>query len=148
MRGGGVAIMRRTLFWMAPAVVVVGLLALLLARPRPVAAERSAPGRVGSLTGDLLVKAPGAADWSYLDRNGVVGQGDVLWADQKSSAEVEMERGAWLRLGPDTRVDVRHMPPGGDLRVERGSLYVDLAQDVPQEVLVRIPCGDVRAQSG
>src|SRR5437773_10057117 len=119
--------MKRNIIWLAPAVVGLALMVFFVVRPRPVAAAKSPPGRVGALTGDLLVKGPDDADWSYADRNGVVSEGDVLWSDQASSSEVEVERGAWLRLGPDTRVEVRHLPPSGDLRLQRGSLYVDLA---------------------
>ena len=122
--------MRRYLPWAAgAAAVAVG--GALLFRPQPVAAGRAQQGRVGVLSGDLLVRGPGDTDWSYADRNGVVSDGDTLWCDEKSTAEIQLERGAWLRLGPDTRVEVRRLPPEGDFRLRRGSLYVDLSTDAP-----------------
>src|SRR5262249_2855599 len=115
---------------------------------RPAAADRSAHGRVSALSGNLLVKGPDDDDWSYLERNAVVSDGDLVWADDDSLAELDMEQGAWLRLGPDTRVDVRRLPPDGDLRLQRGSVYVDLSGDVREAVAVRTAAGDVVVEGG
>src|SRR5262245_18581972 len=99
-----------------PLFLVLTFLSLISRGTRPAAADRSAHGRVSALSGNLLVKGPDDDDWSYLERNAVVSDGDLVWADDDSLAELDMEQGAWLRLGPDTRVDVRRLPPDGDLR--------------------------------
>src|SRR5262249_31044463 len=128
---------------------VVPILPLLLAAgARPAAADRIPNGRVSSLRGDLLVKGPEDDDWSYGERNAMVADGDLLWADEDSLAEIEMERGAWLRLGPDTRLEVRQLPPDGDLRLQRGAVYVDLSEGLGAGVRVRTPGGDVLVEHG
>src|SRR5678816_1670361 len=102
----------------------LGLIAVALFATAPASAlaQREGHGRVSAVEGDLLVKGPDDSDWSYFDRNAVVFDGDTAWADEESLAELEMERGAWLRLGPDTRVLFRRLPPDGELRLTRGSV--------------------------
>src|SRR5262249_51667632 len=111
-------------------------------------AQRSPYGRISSLRGDLLVKGPEDEDWSYVERNAVVADGDLLQADEDSLAEIEMERGAWLRVGPETRLEVDHLPPGGDLRLLRGAVYVDLSESLGDGVRVRTPSGSVIVEDG
>jgi hypothetical protein len=123
----------------------LGLLAvtlLALAAPAARAAEVG-HGRVSAIEGDLLVKGPDDTEWSYVDRNAVVFDGDNVWADEDSLAEIELERSAWVRLGPDTRVLMRRLPPGGELRLARGSVYVDLSDRTREGVLVETAAGEV-----
>src|SRR5438270_8194432 len=101
------------------------LLGLLVVGAPAARADSAGHGRVSAVDGDLLVKGPDDQEWSYLDRNGTVYDGDYIWADTDSLAELEMEKGAWLRLGPDSRVDVKRLPPDGELTLTRGSVYVD-----------------------
>src|SRR5689334_16605140 len=89
-------------------------MALLAGLPRPVSAAyggeggaRSAHGRVSAVNGDLLVKGPDDSDWSYVERNATVHDDDLVRTDEDTTAEIEMERGAWLRLGPDSDVAIR-----------------------------------------
>src|SRR5262245_32116630 len=98
-------------YWRYLGLVAVALFA---AAPAPAQAQREGHGRVSAIVGDLLVKGPDDSDWSYVDRNAVVFDGDTVWADEDSLAEIEMERGAWVRLGPDTRVLLRRLPPDGE----------------------------------
>src|SRR5262245_58274463 len=126
----------------------VALLAFTLLRPRSVAAARSPHGRISATTGSLLVRGPGDDDWNYLGRNGAVHDGDLVWADTSATTELEMERGAWLRLAPDTRVDLRRLPPDGDLEVRRGSLYVDLSPRVGSGLWIRGAPGGVWVDPG
>lgn len=133
---------------------VVALLAGLATRSwiRVQAKEPPAPkssyGRVSVVDGKLLVRGSGDKDWSYLSRNGVVRDGDTIWADEKSSAEIEMERGAWVRMGPDTRVEVRRLSPSGELVLNRGSAYVDLSKGSRQSLAVVTPSGRVNIPDG
>jgi hypothetical protein len=126
----------------------LALVGLLFAAVRPAMADRSPHGRVSSVDGDLLVKGPDDSDWSYLERNAVVHDDDVVWSDEESLAEIEMERGAWLRLGPDTRVDLRRLPPAGEVRLKRGSVYVDLSDATEEGVRVATPSGEVAVEAG
>ena len=87
----------RRLYWCS-ALVLLGLLVGGMPAAR---ADHSAHGRVSAVNGDLLVKGPDDKDWSYLDPNGTVYDQDSLWSDTDSLAELEMERGAWLRLGKE-----------------------------------------------
>src|SRR5262245_53784635 len=127
---------------------VVGAALLLVAAVRPAAAERGPHGRVSAVVGDLLVRGPEDGDWCYLERNGVVDDDDVVWADDDSLAEIEMERGAWVRLAPDTRVEVRRLPPAGEMRLKRGSVYVDLSDSADEGMSVRTPAGEVWIEAG
>jgi hypothetical protein len=124
------------------------LAALSLSVGAPARADSAAQGRVSALEGDLLVKGPEDVEWSYLERNGVVYDGDVVWADADSLAELEMEGGAWVRLGPDTRLDLRRLPPAGDLLLTRGSISVDLTRRSAESVLVRTPPADLVVRAG
>jgi hypothetical protein len=114
----------------------------------PARADRAGQARVSALEGDLLVKGPEDVEWSYLDQNGVVYDGDVVWADVESLAELEMEGGARLRLGPDTRLDLRQLPPGGDLRLTRGSVQVDLTRTEGEGARVRTPAAELTVRAG
>src|SRR5437588_2139609 len=111
--------MRSTGWWLAAALAAAALGA------RPALAASAAHGRVSAVQGDLLIKGTSDADWSYAAKNSVVYDGDHLWSDQNSAAEVELERGAWLRLGPESEVDVQRLPPNGDVRLARGTLTAD-----------------------
>src|SRR6185369_3068848 len=79
---------------------------------------------------------------------GVVDDDDTVWADDDSLAEIEMERGAWVRLGPDSRVEVRRLPPAGEMRLKRGSVYVDLSDSAEQGMVVQTPAGEVWVEAG
>jgi len=114
----------------------------------PAPSTRSPHGRISEVEGKLLVRGPDDEDWSYIQRNGVVYDDDMLWADDDSLAEIEMERGAWLRLGPDTRVDVRRLPPAGDLGLRRGSVAVDLSDGAGEGVVIRSTAGTVTVFPG
>src|SRR5690242_16150350 len=86
--------------------------ALAAGAARPAAAEvRSAHGWVSAVNGDLLVKGPDDSDWCYVERNATVHDDDLVRADEDTTAEIEMERGTWLRLGPDSDVAIRRLPP-------------------------------------
>lgn len=135
---------------MQRALLMAGLVgfALLLPGARQARTDSNTHGRVSAVERNLLVRGAGDDDWSYLERNGVADDGDSLWADEESLAEIEMEGGAWLRLGPDTRVEVRRLPPDGDLRLERGSLYVDLSREMREGLRVRTAPGEVQMEAG
>src|SRR5437764_8738090 len=140
---GGMLMLKRFNVYFA-----VLLLPLMLAGARPAFAQHTGVGSVSAVRGDLLVKGPDDTEWSYIEKNGVVSDGDLLWCDQDSLAEIAMEHGAWLRLGPDTRIDAVRLPPGGDVRLQRGSIYADLSTATRSGVVVRTSAGRVDVQPG
>src|SRR6266508_1855177 len=109
--------MRRYLGYIGLSLLVLSAWQIPAAR-----ADRAPQGRVSAVEGDLLVKGPDDSDWSYIERNAVVYEGDSVWADVDSMAELETEGPSWLRLGPDTRVDLRLLPPAGEVRLTRGEI--------------------------
>src|SRR5437763_7495966 len=119
------------------------LLAGLALGARAASADTGGHARVSAVSGDLLVRGPEDAEWSYVDRNAVVYDGDEVWADVDSLAELELERGAWLRLAPDTQLGLRRLLSEGSVRLNRGSLYVELSRRAPQALVVGTPSGDV-----
>src|SRR5438270_2271410 len=108
------------------------LLAGVALAARPASADAGGHARVSTVSGDLLIRGPEDADWSYVDRNAVVYDGDRVWADVDSLAEIELERGAWLRVGPDTQLGLRRLLSEGSVRLNRGSLYVELSRRAPE----------------
>src|SRR5881394_2638519 len=107
------------------ACLLVALLSFLLAGSAHAEDYRSA--RVSHVNGNLAVRGMDEADVSHIEVNAVVREADVLWTDKESLAELELERGSWLRLAEDTKVEVRRL--GGDMefRLWTGSLYVDVS---------------------
>ncbi len=128
--------------------LALGLFGLLTSANAALAQNDRPAGRVSVSSGSLLIKGPEDADWSYLEQNGVVYDGDLLWSDEESVAEVEMERGAWLRLGPLTEVEIRRLPPNGQLVHRRGTLNVDLSESTERGVQVITNAGRIMVEEG
>lgn len=99
--------------------------------------------RVSDLQGELAVRGYDEDDVSYVDRNSIIRPGDVLWTDDKSNAEIELERGAWLRLAEDTKLEIRELPPSAEFRLWTGSVYVDVSERVGEPLRIQTPAGDV-----
>src|SRR5205814_9848856 len=76
------AAMKRTLH-----ISTLVLLAGVALAARPASADAGGHARVSTVSGDLLVRGPDDADWSYVDRNAVVYDGDEVWADENGLAE-------------------------------------------------------------
>src|SRR2546423_873180 len=119
------------------------LLAGVALGARPASADAGGPARVSTISGGLLVRGPEGADLSYVDPNAVIYEGDDVWADEDSLAELELERGGWLRLGPDSHVTLRRLLAEGSARLDRGSLYVELSRSARDPFIVATPAGEV-----
>jgi hypothetical protein len=120
---------------------MAGLLSLALAGAAR--ADDLHTARVSDVSGNLSVRGDGEETFSYLERNGIIREGDTLWTDDKSRAEVELESGSWLRLAEDTKLDVRALPLGTEFRLWNGSVYLDVSERVTDPVRVMTPAGDV-----
>src|SRR5438874_2500423 len=124
------------------------LLPLVLINARPAFAEHASVGSVTAVQGDLMIQGPDDTEWSYIEKNAVVSDGDQLWCDENGLAEIGTQYGAWLRLGPDARVDVRRLPPDGDVVLQRGSVYADLSSSTHSGTTVRAGAGRAEVQPG
>jgi len=105
--------------------------------------DRYDVARVSDQRGSLAVRGVEEDDYSYLERNSVLREGDVLWTDESGRAEIELERGSWLRLAEDTKVEFRRLGKSPELRLWSGSLYADLSDRVDGVLRVKTPVGDV-----
>jgi hypothetical protein len=128
--------------------LLLALFGAVLLRPRPVAAERGTHGRVSALVGRLLLKGADDTGWTYVTQNGAIADGDLLWTDRDSTAEIEMERGAWVRLAPDARVEIRRLAPDGALPLRQGTMELELARDAAATVMIPLAAGQVQVFRG
>ena len=119
------------------ALVVAGALA------SPARAVDFAHGRVSAVDGKLLVRGTEDADFSYIERNAVVREGDTVWTDERSAAELELADENWLRLGEDTKIEIQRLEPDPQVRVWTGSLYADISRRLTEGLLIQTPGGDV-----
>src|SRR5690606_3241032 len=68
-------------------------------------------GRVSFESGGAMVKGQSGADWSYATVNTLILPGDVLWADESATLEVEMAGGSFVRMADGSRAEVVNVPP-------------------------------------
>lgn len=122
--------------------LLVALVSLCIARGAS-AQDGYRTARVSDVQGELAVRGEDEDDVSYLERNAIIRPGDVLWTDDRSNAEIELERGAWVRLAEDTKLEVRELPPSGEFRLWTGSVYVDVSERVGEPLRLQTPAGDV-----
>jgi len=124
------------------------LLATLIALALGTAARaddfRSA--RVSDVRGNLSVRGAEDDDYSYVERNAVIRHEDTLWTDDDGRAEIELERGSWVRLAEDTKLEVRALPPSAEFRIWNGSVFLDLSDRIEGRTLLKTPVGDVQVE--
>jgi hypothetical protein len=114
------------------------------AQPSPAApAASTRNARVSFLQGQLLARGTTQQAYSYVQVNTVLQELDSIWTDPGSLAEIELEGDTFLRLGEDTKVELRRLPPDSDLRLWHGSMYADVSARQPQGLLIKTPAGDV-----
>ena len=128
---------------MKSCLLVVGLTLALASTAR---AQEYRSGRVSDLRGNLAVRGEQEDDVSYLERNSVIREGDTLWTDDDGRAEIELERGAWVRLSEGTKLEIKNLPPSGDFRLWTGSVYFDVSERIESPLRVKTPVGDVEVE--
>jgi hypothetical protein len=129
-----------------PSCLLSAFLCILLAGPGAQtvrADEEYRTGRVADLKGNLSAFGDDEDDISYVERNAVVREGDTLWTDESGRAEIELERGTWVRLAEDTKLELVRTSPETELRLWTGSLYLDVSERVETPLRVKTPVGDV-----
>lgn len=120
------------------------LILLLLAVPARAADER--PARVSDIRGTLSVNGEDEDEISSLDRNSVVREGDTLWTDRDSRAELELEQGSRIRLAESSKLEIRSLNGSPELRLWTGSVYLDLSDRRDRPFIVDTPEGEVRIE--
>jgi hypothetical protein len=99
--------------------------------------------RVSDLQGNLSVRGVDESDFSFVERNVVIREGDILWSDENGRAELELERGSWVRLAEDTKLEVRRLGSGAEFRLWTGSVFFDLSDRMEGPTRLKTPVGDV-----
>jgi len=112
----------------------------------PVLAEEFRSARISDVRGSLAVRGPDDDDVSYVERNAVIRHADVLWTDDDGRAEIELERGAWIRMAEGTKLEIRALPPSAEFRIWTGSVYLDLSDRVVGQTLLKTPVGDLELE--
>jgi hypothetical protein len=84
--------------------------------------------RVSFEDGSALIRGGSDDDWSFATVNTLVMPGDSLWADQGGTIELELSGGTFLRLADGSRAEVSALPPGGLIRGQTGSFYIQRTQ--------------------
>jgi len=133
------------LAWLVPASAQEPPAAPPSPKPPPAQVPESNPphARISAVQGQLMLRGKDEQDYSYVKLNMDVREKDSLWTDETGTAEIEMEKDAFIRLGPDTRVEIRKLPPDSDIRLWKGSIYVDLSDRLDRGLLVKTPAGDI-----
>ena len=72
----------------------------------------------------------------------------VVGADKKTDlAVLKLDDGkgafSYVRLGENTKLEVRKLPPDTELRLWKGSIYVTISDRLEEGLLVKTPAGDV-----
>lgn len=124
--------------------LLVTLIALTLGTAAHAEDYRSA--RVSDVRGNLSVRGAQDDDFSYVERNGVIRHEDTLWTDDDGRTEIELERGSWVRLAEDTKLEVRALPPSAEFRLWNGSVFLDLSDRIEGRTLLKTPVGDVQVE--
>lgn len=126
--------------------VVIALLVVLAGRPGR--AQEPDAARVSDLKGRLAVHGADETAVSYLQRNGVVRDGDTLWTDKGGQAELELPRGGWVRLAEQTKIELLSIGRHPELRLWNGAVFCQLRPGFAGPLIVRGPDGDVELPAG
>src|SRR2546423_132852 len=81
--------------------LLTSLFCLLI--PQVVRADDYRTARVSDVRGSLAARGVEDSDVSFVERNAILRDGDVLWTDDRSRSGLELERGSWIRLAEDTK---------------------------------------------
>lgn len=122
-----------------PAALLVAALALPFWGAQPALAQSNAydqdledqppsrVGRISRLDGDAALRQPGASQWSDVDRNAPVFEGDEFFTSDNSRLEMQFGGGRYVRLGEDSDVVVAKLETDSvRLEMPVGSVIVSL----------------------
>lgn len=106
-------------------------------------AEGVLHARVSFEGGSAMIKGQSDSDWSYATLNTLVLPGDVLWADDQATIEVEFSGGAFLRMADQSRAEVISVPPEAIVRGWTGSFYIQRVSRAQGSFVFRTPAADI-----
>ncbi|MFN7973082.1 MAG: DUF6600 domain-containing protein [Acidobacteriota bacterium] len=110
--------------------------------------EAMVPARMSYLQGQVYVKGAQDGDWSLADLNIPIQQGDSIWADADSRAEVELTADVLLRMAADARVDVVSLSPDVMLKGWVGAFFVKVPAQFGSAVHVEAPGASIELNGG
>ncbi len=128
--------------------IVTSALAMALGLGLAVSAVADAPmhGRISYEAGGALVRGTSDDDWSYATINSLILPGDIIWADEEGTVEVEMSGGTFLRMADGSRVEMTSMPPSALFEGIHGAFYVQRAARSTGDVVFRTPAASVQVE--
>ena len=91
-------------------------------------------GRISILEGDAMIYRAADGEWGYCTLNMIVEEGDIVKTGYDSRLEIQLERGALLRMDSSTRVKLRevsYIPEADEEDVTLRLYYGTLSISVP-----------------
>ena len=103
-------------------------------------------GRVSYEAGGALVRGVEDADWSFATMNSLVLPGDVLWAEEEATLEMEMSGGSFLRMADGSRAEVESFPPSARFQAWWGAFYIHRVSRSTGDVVMETPAASVEVE--
>lgn len=128
---------------MLPRLMTCATLILACLLSAPAWSDGGPTARVSDVQGGLSVRGDDEDDVSSVDRNDVIREGDTLWTDRDSLAELELARSSWVRLAENTKLETRDLDAAPELRLWSGSIYLDLSDRLRRSLRLDTPAGEV-----
>ncbi|MBN2383982.1 FecR domain-containing protein [bacterium] len=104
-------------------------------------------GRVSHLDGQIYFQSGRSLDWLEGYMNSPVQEGDRIWTDVNSYAELQLDGSLFYRLDGDTKIDISRIGSryGTISKVWLGSVYVRITQEIFREnpIIVDTPDGSI-----
>lgn len=80
--------------------------------------------RISLIEGDVQIKTPGAGDWGLASVNTPVGEGDQVWVPRGGRAELQLNKGAYIRLDQSSALQILSMDKdSSQFYLSQGSAY-------------------------
>jgi hypothetical protein len=104
--------------------------------PIPGRSTDATPPRVSYMAGEVSFWRPGAQDWTPAQLNTPLAPGDVLYAAQGASVEIQAGPGAFVRATDGTQIGLDNQEPDfTQFRVTAGHAALDLRQLAPGSII-------------
>ena len=131
----------KTTIWMGAIAVGLGLTLFTQAF-----ADAPMHGRVSYEAGGALVRGMDDDDWSFATMNTLVLPGDVLWAEEEATLEMEMSGGSFLRMADGSRAEVESFPPNAKFQAWWGAFYLHRVSRSTGNVVMETPAASVEVE--
>ncbi|MCP4641001.1 MAG: hypothetical protein GY851_11235, partial [bacterium] len=128
--------------------MVTPILAVLVAAAYPTgaAADSMMHARVSFESGGALVMGTDDDDWSFATLNTLILPGDILWADNGASLELELNGGTFVRMADGSKLEVSQL--GRDMLFNgwTGAFYVHRVKRSSGEIRLQTPACSVEIE--